>query len=122
MKGIDIVVESEPSGANNVTIMRLSGYVDAHTFPRFEEKLSSVADDDTRLVLDLAELTYINSTGLGFLMKTYRDLSERNGDLVVAGMSDKIQKIFDLLGFSRLIRTFDSESAALQALAGASDS
>ena len=53
--------------------------------------------------LDLREATYICSTALGLLMSVFRQVRHNAGDLVIAGMSDKIANIFNLPGFSKPI-------------------
>jgi len=115
VKELKIEHAAAPSGGKDVHILRLEGYVDAHTFAEFEEELTRLTDKEGQfnLLLDLEKLTYINSTGLGLLMATFRQVRQHNGDLVIAKMSDKITNIFNLLGFSRLIHTYPSEQEAL---------
>jgi len=106
-----------------VHILRLEGYVDAHTFTDFEEELTKLVEGGHyNLLLDLEKLTYINSTGLGLLMATFRQVRQFQGDLVIAKMSDKITNIFNLLGFSRLIHTYPTEEEALQKFVPMGDS
>jgi anti-sigma B factor antagonist len=96
-------------------IIRLEGYVDAHTFTDFEEKLTHLVDiGKYKIKLDLEKLTYINSTGLGLLVATYRQVRQHGGDLVIENLSPRISNIFNLLGFSRLMHDDDQD----QGLAG----
>ena len=114
MKELKIDHESTSVAGRDVSILRLEGYVDAHTFTDFEEELTKLVEGGHyNLLLDLEKLTYINSTGLGLLMATFRQVRQHGGDLVIAKMSDKITNIFNLLGFSRLIHTYPSEQEAL---------
>lgn len=115
MKELKIEHANAGVGSRDVHILRLEGYVDAHTFTDFEEELTRLVEGGNyNLLLDLERLTYINSTGLGLLMATFRQVRQHGGDLVIARMSDKITNIFNLLGFSRLIHTFGTEQDALQ--------
>jgi anti-anti-sigma factor len=115
VKELKIEHATTPIGEKDVHILRLEGYVDAHTFTEFEEELTRLTDKEKHynLLLDLEKLTYINSTGLGLLMATFRQVRQHGGDLVIAKMSDKITNIFNLLGFSRLIHTYSNEQEAL---------
>jgi anti-anti-sigma factor len=64
-------------GNREVQILRLEGYVDAHTFTDFEEELTKLVEGGHySLLLDLEKLTYINSTGLGLLMATFRQVRQ----------------------------------------------
>ena len=118
MKELKIEHETTPVNGRDVHILRLEGYVDAHTFTEFEEELTKLVEGGQyNLLLDLEKLTYINSTGLGLLMATFRQVRQYQGDLVIAKMSDKITNIFNLLGFSRLIHTYPTEQEALDRFA-----
>ena len=84
-------------------VLKLDGCVDNNTFNYFETELSSaVKEGHITIKLDFSKLTYINSTGLGLLMATYRQLRQMGGDLAVINLDDKTKGIFRLLGFSRL--------------------
>lgn len=114
MKELKIEHATAPVSDREVHVLRLEGYVDAHTFTDFEEELTKLVEGGHyNLLLDLEKLTYINSTGLGLLMATFRQVRQYQGDLVIAKMSDKITNIFNLLGFSRLIHTYPTEQEAL---------
>jgi len=115
VKELKIEHDKTTVDSRDVQVLRLEGYVDAHTFAEFEEELTKLVEDGSyNLLLDLEKLTYINSTGLGLLMATFRQVRQHQGDLVIAKMSDKITNIFNLLGFSRLISTYATEEEALQ--------
>ena len=114
MKELKIEQAASTVGEQEIKVLRLEGYVDAHTFTEFEEELTRLVESGQyNLLLDLEKLTYINSTGLGLLMATFRQVRQQNGDLVIAKMSDKITNIFNLLGFSRLIHTYATEEEAM---------
>lgn len=120
MRELQIATEPIEAGGHAVQIVRLSGYIDAHSFPRFEEEmLSLVNQGNYRLLLDLHDVTYICSTALGLLLQIFRQVRHNSGDLVVAGVPDKIANIFNLLGISKLIRAFNTETEALRCLATA---
>ena len=119
LKELKIEHATAPVKDREIHIVRLEGYVDAHTFTDFEEELTKLVEaGHYSLLLDLERLTYINSTGLGLLMATFRQVRQQQGDLVIAKMSDKITNIFNLLGFSRLIHTYPTEEEALRHFAG----
>ena len=66
-------------------------------------------------MIDLQELNYISSAGLGVLMGMLQEVREHEGDLKVANMSVKIRNLFDMLGFSRLVRIYENVDKAVEA-------
>lgn len=85
-------------------ILRLSGYVDAHTFTTLEEVLSQEIElSCAHLKIDCQQLKFIDSTGLGLLLATYRQVSHEGGQLMIENLNDKMSKIFNLLGFAELM-------------------
>ncbi|KXK40086.1 MAG: Anti-sigma-B factor antagonist [Candidatus Hinthialibacteria bacterium OLB16] len=111
-------LETIPTQVGNLSIqkVRISGYLDSSTFPQLQEHLDNLLKQDHHYyLLDLENLDYISSAGLGVLMGILREVREKEGDLKIINMSEKISRVFDLLGFSRLMKVYPSEQEALDA-------
>ena len=86
-----------------VSILRIGGYLDAHSASAFEEGLQALVDDGRySIVIDFGELNYVSSAGLGVIMGFVHDVREHGGDIKLAAMDQKVFRIFDLVGFPRL--------------------
>jgi anti-sigma B factor antagonist len=97
-----------------VSIVYLNGYLDAHTAPDFENALQALVDEErVRIVVNLSELNYISSAGLGVFMGFIEDVRSKGGDIKLAEASEKVFRVFDLLGFPVLYEIFDKESDAI---------
>ena len=117
-KKFDISTDSREIEGKLVQIVRVEGYLDSSTFPQLQERLAElIGQENYRFVVDLEELNYISSAGLGVLMGMLQEVREHDGDLKVANMSDKIRNLFDMLGFSRLVRIYDGVDKAVEAFA-----
>ena len=94
-------VEEQPSGRDGITLLALSGELDAHTAPQFEQLLERVVREEHRvkLVLDFHALEYISSAGLGVLMGLIEEVRSQSGDIKLARLPEKIYHVLDLLGF-----------------------
>ena len=92
------------AGASTVRVLSLMGQLDAHTFPKLQAALEAIDDDEPRVVLEFSKLEYISSAGLGVLSKMTKEFREREGDIRLAALPDKIKNIMDLLGFSQVIQ------------------
>jgi len=107
-------VEVRRKDVQTVTVVYLKGYLDAHTAPEFEKILQDLVDQNrVNIVVNLAELNYISSAGLGVFMGFIEDIRKKGGDIKIAEMADKVFRVFDLLGFPVLYEIFKDESEAI---------
>lgn len=94
-------------------VIQLEGVVDASTFQGLEEALIQLVEaGNYHLKLDLERLVSINSTGLGLILATHRQVRRFGGRLVVDKVGDNISEIFNLLGFLSLIDAEDDKGSA----------
>ena len=113
MKSFDLNVKVDISG-KDYSLIELSGFLDAHTVNSFETRLEEILQDGpSRVVIDLKELNYISSAGIGAMMALTQRLRRENGDLVLLRPNEKVFKILDLLGFTKIfnVATDDEEVA-----------
>ncbi len=99
----------------DISVINLKGYLDAHTAPSLENNFSQLIDSNRfKIVVNFKDLAYISSAGLGVFMAYIEKIRENNGDIKLAGMSDKVYNIFDLLGFPLLYEIFKTEEEAIE--------
>ena len=99
----------------DVSVIKLEGYLDAHTAPALENNFTELINDNRfKIVVDFQDLAYISSAGLGVFMAYIEKIRNNSGDIKLAGMNEKVFNIFDLLGFPLLYEIFDTEEEALQ--------
>src|SRR5437867_808787 len=112
------VTEVSPSGAA-VTVIALSGQLDAHTATDFERFLEQAVRIERKynLVLDFHDLEYISSAGLGVLMGLIEEVRASGGDMKLAALPEKIFHVLDLLGFPMVFKMYDAVSEAESAFA-----
>ncbi len=101
--------------ADDISVVYLKGYLDAHTAQDFEDALQELVDQDrVKIVVNLSELDYISSAGLGVFMGFIEDIRKKQGDIKIAEASDKVYRVFDLLGFPVLYEIFNKETEAVE--------
>lgn len=115
-KKFDITTTSEPMGDLIIQVVRVKGYLDSSTFPQMQDHLQDLlADNQYNIVVEFGDLNYISSAGLGVLMGMLQEIRNKEGDLKLANMPPKIKNLFDMLGFSRLIRIYGTVDQAKEA-------
>ena len=118
MTEITIEESTELAGEQRVCVLRIIGYLDGHTYPEFESQLTALLESGCfNVVIDLDKLSYISSAGLGALLNAHTRAREHGGYLNITGLSEKTQRLFDLLGFSHVLKVYDTIENAVQAFA-----
>ena len=98
--------------ASQATVV-IAGELDHFAAPQIRRMLDDVIADEnvTHLVLDLENLTFMDSSGIGVLLGRLRVLNARGGSLSVKGMRPSVEKLFRLSGLDRVIGIMDSRKA-----------
>jgi anti-sigma B factor antagonist len=100
--------------AENISIIDLKGYLDAHTAPELEGAFQKLLDDKKyNIIVNCRDLSYISSAGLGVFMAYVEDIRKNSGDIKLTNMPPKIFNVFDLLGFPILYEIYKEEGEAL---------
>jgi anti-sigma B factor antagonist len=96
-------------------VVALRGELDVATVPAFREALNPLAEDETVqcIVVDLVEVTFIDSTGLMTLLNALRRVVRREGRLVIACNNPTVLRLFEA---TRTDATFEIVPTREQAL------
>ena len=99
-----------------VPILRVNGEIDIYTFPKLSKAMKDLIDKGTiRLILNLENVQYIDSTGLGAIAHSSHVIAKQGGKVSVVCTRPQVRKIFDVSGLSKKnIDIFEEESEALK--------
>ncbi|HET9443027.1 MAG TPA: STAS domain-containing protein [Acidimicrobiales bacterium] len=86
-------------------VVRVAGELDSYTAAMMRERLADVIDGQGNLsiVVDLEEVSFLDSTGLSTVVRAYQRLRMRGGSLTVARPSPAARKIMEMTGLDRLL-------------------
>ena len=108
----DFRIDIEPRG--DVQLIRLSGSLDMYSFPRLEAQLNTLFQQGRYcMILDCRDLDYIGSAGLGALIGFAKQAREHHGDVRLLNVPERIYKIIELLGFTKVLQVHNTEESAL---------
>ncbi|MGH7493535.1 MAG: STAS domain-containing protein [bacterium] len=110
MNGFEVM--SDENG--EVSVLRLKGFLDAHTASDLERAMQKLLDAKRfKIIVNFKDLTYISSAGLGVFMGFIEEVRTNGGDIKLTNMNPKIFRVFDLLGFPTLYEIRNEEGQAL---------
>jgi anti-sigma B factor antagonist len=89
--------------------------LDAGNAPEFKRDMAPVLQANTKVVLDLSRLRFVDSSGLGAILSCLRQLSARNGDLKLCGMTKQVRTAFELVRMHRIFDVTGTKEEAVQA-------
>ena len=103
--------------AGQVLIIKLGGDIDLQHSPKLRQLLQSkISTKVPLLLLDFADVRYIDSSGLATLVEYYKNSRAFSGRLAVAALSERVHSIFDLVRLSEIFGVYGSVSEAEAAL------
>lgn len=115
---MDLNVQLQPLAGDGAgwTVARVSGDIDIATAPRLREQLITlITEGQTRIVLDLGGVDFLDSTGLGVIVGVLKRARTMGGDLRLVCPNPPVRRIFEL---TALDRTMHLALSVAEALAG----
>jgi anti-sigma B factor antagonist len=101
-------------------VVAVRGEIDLFTAPELKKTLADAIEGGaTRVVVDLSETTFLDSTALGVLIGAVKRLRTRDGALAIVNTDANIAKTFEITGLDQIFTIVDSRDGALAALDGA---
>jgi anti-anti-sigma factor len=107
---LSLTLDRKPQGQ---AVLRVEGSVDGATFKQFEAAFEGLGDV-LYLVVDLAQMAYMSSSGFSLLIRAKTDRAGKKGDVVLVRPQTSILNILDILGLRSLFRVAASVEEALQ--------
>lgn len=104
-----------------VLVVRLVGELDHHTAEMVKNRLEEeIAKGVRHMILSLAGLTFMDSSGLGVILGRYKQLTQLEGKMVVCSIHPTVYRLFEMSGLFKILPIHKDESEALSSLGVAS--
>jgi anti-sigma B factor antagonist len=104
-----IAIEPQESA----TVIRLEGRFDAHVTAAFRTRFEEASASNSRVVVDLSAVGFVDTSGLAALVQGMKHCREREGDLRLAAPRDPVRIILELTRLDRAMRVYPNLEAAL---------
>lgn len=106
---------STSSAENEVVLIEIEGDVDAYTARLLDKTLKDLlAQDRSRLVLDVSHMHYISSAGLRAIMFAQRETDQRGGQMRICGLNTQARRLFEMVGLDEFMHLSDSCQEAME--------
>ena len=109
------MLEIEVLESDGYTLCRPVGELDAYTVTGFRETLGELAQKP-KVVIDLSEVPFMDSAGLGALIGGIRRAREHGGEVAVACSRPTLTRLLHTTGFDRIVPVTDTLDEAVKAL------
>lgn len=97
-------------------VLPLEGEIDLHVSPEVGKSLRGITAKRPRVaVVDLAKVTYLDSSGLAVLIEAMQNVQEYGGRFALAGVQDSVKQVFEIARLDQVFQIFPDVDSALAA-------
>jgi anti-sigma B factor antagonist len=112
---VDLKLETRDE--NGRTIVKVGGEIDVYTAPKLREQLVElVGAGKYHLIVDMEDVDFLDSTGLGVLVGGLKRVRAHDGSLRLVCTQERILKIFRITGLTKVFPISDSVEQAVTAV------
>jgi anti-sigma B factor antagonist len=118
-KGVSVNFNVSVRQADGVSLVDVSGRLTSFETKAFRQMIYSlVKDGHTNIVLNLTDLEYLDSSGVGELARNYMSVVKKGGAMKVVGLAPKVEEILKITQLYQVFPEFPDEASALQSFSG----
>jgi len=100
---------------DGVEVINVVGDVDASSSIELDNAINeSVNGEHKKIIIDCTNLNYISSAGLGVFMSYIQDIEAKNIKMVICGLNEKVENVFQILGLDQLLKIVKGKKTALK--------
>ena len=108
-------IEKSQDGLSAIILVH-SESLDASNVKAFKAALQPALAAHQNIILDMSELSFVDSSGLGALLSCLRTMSNKNGQLKLCSMAKPVKALFELVRMHRIFSIYNDRAAASCAL------
>lgn len=98
---------------DGIAIIKLDGKLNMVSAPHLREEVhSAVAAGNTKVAVDLLDVSFIDSSGLGALINGLKATRQAGGDLRIASPAEQVRLVLELTNIDRVLKAYDNAETA----------
>jgi stage II sporulation protein AA (anti-sigma F factor antagonist) len=108
-----LYLEFETSG--DKLILVLSGELDHHSAEEVRNKIDDIINrvGTNKVIMDFANVTFMDSSGIGVIIGRYKKLTMKNGTLCIIRVKGSVERVFELSGLFKIIKVYKTLEEAV---------
>ena len=109
---MDLSLSTRTEGDRTVVVV--GGEIDVYTAPKLREQLIDLVSSGAyHLVVDMENVDFLDSTGLGVLVGALKRVRSNDGELSLVCTQPRIRKVFEVTGLTKVFSLYDSVDEAV---------
>ena len=109
-------IETSLRYEDDIPVLDVTGEIDIYTTPQFKEAVSAAIDQNKpAIVINMANVTYMDSSGFGTLLSATKRLRPLDGALYLSGCNEAIQRMLQITRLNTIFGVYATEAEALAA-------
>jgi anti-sigma B factor antagonist len=100
---------------NDVAVVMISGdLLDASIVGEFKKEMTPVLQKEYHVVLDLNNIQFVDSSGVGAILSCLRTLNAEGGELKICSLTKPVRALFELVRMHKIFEIFETRELALE--------
>lgn len=117
----NVRIETNVRHREGMPILDVTGEIDIYTTPQFKEAVSAAIDEGRpHILINMAQVTYMDSSGFGTLLSATKRLRPLNGALYLVGCNEAINRMLQITRLNTIFGAYTTEDEAVAAALKAS--
>ena len=109
-------IETKLRHHEDVPVLDVVGEIDIYTTPQFKEAVSAAIDENKpAIVINMTQVTYMDSSGFGTLLSATKRLRPLDGALYLSGCNEAIQRMLQITRLNTIFGVYETEAEAIAA-------
>ena len=112
----NVRIETSLRHHDDIPILDVVGEIDIYTTPQFKEAVSAaIGENKPAIIINMAQVTYMDSSGFGTLLSATKRLKPVDGALYLTGCNEAIQRMLQITRLNTIFGVYVTEDEALAA-------